>query len=162
MSVRLFTQQEIVNLARELKARTYVKDLIIYSRAYQKDRLLTMQFKKESFLRSPEQVEETIDRLLWYCFQANQLAFALQYPDAKNETQIADWNEEIKPDISHRKTIDVLGDIKNLRYNLYTNNGNCFLGQDWHDLLDRVIDALKDEIIRLYEELQQGRSVAFS
>jgi hypothetical protein len=161
MSVRLFTQQEIVNLASELKARGYVKDMIIYSRAYQKDRLLTMQFKKESFLRSPEQVGETIDRLLWYCFQANQLAYALQYPDAKDETQIADWKDEIKPDIPTRKTLDVLHEISNLRYNLYTNNGNCFLGRDWHDLLDRTIETLKDEIIRLYEQLQQHRSVVY-
>ena len=161
MSVRLFTQQEIVNLASELKSRTYVKDLILYSRAYQQDRLLTMQFKKESFLRSPEQVEETIDRLLWYCFQANQLAYALQYPDAKDEVQIADWIDEIKPDLPTRKTIDIMHETSNLRYNLYTNNGNCFLGQDWHDLLDRVIETLKDEIIRLYEHSQQDRSVVY-
>jgi hypothetical protein len=153
-------KQEIVNLTAELKIRVYVKEIIIYSKAYQKDRLLTMQFKKESFLRSPEQVEETIDRLLWYCFQANQLAYALQYPDAKDEVQIADWKDEIKPDIA-RKTIDVMHEMSNLRYNLYTNNGNCFLGRDWHDLLDRVIETLKDEIIRLYEHSQQDRTVVY-
>ena len=161
MSVRLFSQQEIVNLAAELKARTYVKEIIVYSSAYQKSRLLTMQFKKESFLRSPEQIEETIDRLIWYCFQANQLAYALQYPDAKNGTQIADWKDEIKPDIPTSKTIDIMHEASNLRYNLYTNNGNCFLGRDWHDLLDRVIETLKDEIIRLYEQLQKDRSVVY-
>jgi hypothetical protein len=154
-------KQEIVNLTAELKIRVYVKEIIIYSKAYQKDRLLTMQFKKESFLRSPEQVEETIDRLLWYCFQANQLAYALQYPDAKDEVQIADWKDEIKPDIATRKTIDVMHEMSNLRYNLYTNNGNCFLGRDWHDLLDRVIETLKDEIIRLYEHSQQDRTVVY-
>jgi hypothetical protein len=37
-----------------------------------------------------------------------------------------------------------LKQLREIRYNLYTNAGNCFLGEEDMEKLDRVIDYIRD------------------
>ena len=38
-----------------------------------------------------------------------------------------------------------LMELKSLKYNIYTNDGNCFVQQKWIDLMQGVIDRFEDK-----------------
>jgi len=83
-----------------------------------------------------------LDRL----YIANQCAYIYEYEDADRTISRLVVTRVLPYSLS-----DFIKEAESLRYNLYTNSGRVFLGEEDLDRLDRMIDAAKDLIIEGYE-----------
>lgn len=86
-----------------------------------------------------EGVNEMEQRAIWYAYVGNVTAFNLQYEE--NEKIDFDFDKkypnEMHPHIA-------LTELKSLMYNIYTNDGNCFVQQKWIDLMQGVINRFEN------------------
>lgn len=87
-------------------------------------------------------IQDDEARAIWYAYVGNVTAFNLQY----EEKEEIDFVWKTMPDFKMDKHI-ALSELKSLRYNIYTNDGNCFVQQKWIDLMQGVIDRFEDEEI---------------
>ena len=88
-----------------------------------------------------EGVNEMEQRAIWYAYVGNVTAFNLQY----EEKEEIDFDFDKKcPTIMANKNI-AKTELKSLMYNIYTNDGNCFVQQKWIDLMQGVIDRFEDD-----------------
>tara|TARA_R110000744_G_scaffold63805_3_gene131164 strand:- start:701 stop:1108 length:408 start_codon:yes stop_codon:yes gene_type:complete len=85
-------------------------------------------------------VNEMEQRAIWYAYVGNVTAFNLQYEEKEEIDFDFDkkYPNEMHPHIA-------LTELKSLMYNIYTNDGNCFVQQKWIDLMQGVIDRLENE-----------------
>ena len=84
-------------------------------------------------------IQDDEARAIWYAYVGNVTAFNLQYEE--NIEIDFDWKK--MPDFKMDKHI-ALSELKSLRYNIYTNDGNCFVQQKWIDLMQGVIDRFEN------------------
>lgn len=82
-----------------------------------------------------------VDRL----YIANRLAFQYQYHDDDKIVIPRLKEKQLDGDITDYKKLLRL--LRGIRYNLATNNGRVFLGQEDCGRLERLIDTCKDGII---------------
>lgn len=156
MSVMLFSQSKIMGMSEGVKLRQELKSIILYSKPYRRYKLLDMQFNKDGVFVSEESQAAIIERLFWYCWQANKIAYVLNYPDEKDNVKIGEWDEDLKPKDFHISDQQLLDDLSHFRYNLFTNDGNIFLADEWLEALDSIIGSLKDRIIKNTSKLLQS------
>lgn len=87
-----------------------------------------------------EGINDQEQRAIWYGYVGNVTAYNLQYQeDAK-----IDFDWESKVDFEMTEEV-ALTELKSLKYNIYTNDGNCFVQQKWIDLIEGVIKRLDDK-----------------
>ena len=96
-------------------------------------------------------INETEERAIWYGHVANLTAYNLQYEET--ETPDYDFKTVLSKNDSRRKYMS----LSSLLYNIYTNDGNCFLQQKWIDVLETIIDRTKNgEHTRWNKALEVG------
>lgn len=100
-------------------------------------------FYKEYNKFGAESTENFIGRTLWYGYIANITACNVQY--AENEQiDFSDFDDKIE----FEDVQDAIKLIGYLLYNTYTNNGTCFLQDDFINILN----AIKEEFEVIQEE----------
>lgn len=99
---------------------------------------------------------EFVRRALWYSWVANKVAYEVQYRENLTIDYDKDHTDIYNDDMSDEEAYNVVG---SLRYNIYTNAGNCFLQDDWVEVLDliykyfKMVDEYKDKPLDSYGEL---------
>lgn len=79
-----------------------------------------------------------ISRCLWYSWVANKTAYELQY---RQNTDIP-WDhdeDEVMTAIDYEEQLSLLS---SLQYNIYTNDGNCFIADVWKNGLFDIIKII--------------------
>lgn len=124
MSVSLLAEYEISNLMETLgknqEIQEFVKGLDF--------------FKKRNEGYVSDTPESFIQRSIWYGYIANTTAFNVQY----------EQNEKINYDLEDGVVSDLQTQLEKLRsllYNCYTNDGNCFLMNEWMEVMKSIQDA---------------------
>ena len=85
-------------------------------------------------------MNEDEKRAIWYAYVGNVTCYNVQY---ENNIEI-DFDFKKTTEFKMDKHI-ALSELKSLRYNIYTNDGNCFVQQKWIDLMQGVIDRFEDK-----------------
>jgi hypothetical protein len=83
-------------------------------------------------------LNENEKRAIWYGYVGNVTCYNLQY----EENIEIDFDWEIKFEMTEK---EALSELNSLMYNIYTNDGNCFVQQKWIDLIKGVIERLDDK-----------------
>jgi len=99
-------------------------------------------------VKSGELARHVLLRLVWYLWVANKTAFALQYRKEPGFFDDAEDGETPEKICTAKQLLDSLS---NLSYNLYTNDGHCFLGGEWSDLFEGIINGLRAKIVKASE-----------
>lgn len=125
MSVILKNQNEIDNLAENICDNLYPSLRAIIERT---------EFYKKRNKYSAESIETFISRALWYGYIANKTAYELQY----QENIDINFNSASSSMIKEMNEQDISDKLGSLLYNIYTNDGNCFLQDDWVNVIDML------------------------
>tara|TARA_R110000824_G_scaffold267719_1_gene456528 strand:+ start:347 stop:769 length:423 start_codon:yes stop_codon:yes gene_type:complete len=80
------------------------------------------------------------ERAIWYGYVANITAFNLQYQE--NVELDYDFETVLAKNDSRREYMS----LGSLMYNIYTNDGNCFLQQKWIERIEIIIDREKRKL----------------
>jgi hypothetical protein len=78
-------------------------------------------------------INDQEERAIWYAYVANVTAYNLQYEE--NVEIDFDFDSVLKKNDSRREYMS----LSSLMYNIYTNDGNCFLQQKWIDLINGIM-----------------------
>jgi len=95
---------------------------------------------RQSYREKKEEIYPLFDRL----YMGNQMAIYYMYGEGGQIERLTE--EDIKQPLWGDKAL--LAKLESLRYNLYTNNGNCFVGQEDAEKLNRIIERIMKLIIR--------------
>ena len=139
MSVRMFSKKEIGRIGRTILAMPRIKETIItpQERVYM-DNMGCCDIDRE--------VKLFCRRL----YVANQVAYYYQYPDEIDNFILELMDDEDFKDVGVLMSARELAlELMNLKYNLYTNNGRCFLGREDMERLERAIVACLREVAGL-------------
>jgi hypothetical protein len=89
---------------------------------------------------------ESFGRLMWYLHVANGTAYSLQYQE---EIQI--FSKEVAADKYKPMAFDdAAAGYANLIYNIFTNDGNYFLGEPWYSYAEKINEFLEPAAKRYY------------
>ena len=136
MSVVLFSIEEISRIANTVIYTKELKELFKY-KLKQKYCGIVNKLKDR----------DLISEIKYYFIRlhiANQVAYSINYIDGRDNFIVEVM--EIK-NLGVFPIETLLKELKSLRYNLYTNNGNCFAGEEDMELLDELIETTKDIIL---------------
>ena len=139
MSVTKIDKKEIDLLACHVKAYIYkLKHLMRDMDYYYREKF--SNFNEDTYFKN-----RVVDRLFWYLHVANSVAYGLQYQEPI-ELDRNDYYENANsiPSMSLKELMEAL---EHLRSNLFTNDGNMFLGESWNTIFKNIIEALKDLLI---------------
>jgi hypothetical protein len=138
MSVIAYEYNEFEGVANSLKEMPSLKEMVM-NNAY---------VKKYNSKPMPEQYkyssEDAIERLLWYMYVANRVAYSLQYQENTDIFTTEQKAEVYTPEQSAEK-------FSSFMYNIYTNSGNVFLSDDWLGLGKDIQKFLKKKFNMDYE-----------
>lgn len=82
---------------------------------------------------------DSFGRLMWYLYVANGTAYSLQYQE---EVQI--FSKEVAADKYKPMAFDdAAAGYASLIYNIFTNDGNYFLGEPWYSYAEKINEFLK-------------------
>lgn len=101
----------------------------------------------QAFKKNTKAQELDIKCFLDRCFIANQLAFEYTYSQDEQHT-IDRLNEKDLENGSFTSKKEFLKKLQTLKYNLATNGGRTFLGPEDTQRLNRVLNMVKEEILR--------------
>lgn len=150
MSVICFSSEEIGHIAESVQFKNRQ-----YGRQGQYWKFLTFHDELEAKHCNPkvdmcEYADHKIACWMDRLYIANQIAFLYTYNSEK----------DMKIDRLDEKHIvglplpgkQLLEKLSSLRYNLQSNSGHSFVSQEDAERLERLINGLKDEIIRIRED----------
>ena len=143
MSVYLHDKEEFARVAQTIRFDQNLREVFFTVKDSAFRRNLGLNPDPE-----PHDIYAFVERL----YIANRLAYSYQYGDDDPIT-IPRLKKKDFAGMPYRakEFIEVLGSI---RYNLYTNNGRCFLGQEDMERVDRLLNtARRLYIAQLEEEL---------
>lgn len=148
MSVMLKTREEVDKLSTLLCEKDFINQF-----EEQIKEIELYQFRQKQWFK--ETIPEFLSRLMWYCYLGNRFAFNVMYE--KNE--LIDYSDyEIKLSKEDKEIYDlsyVLGELRSLEYNLFTNAGTSFIHNDWVVALRSIVDMI-DEKVNPKEVLPEG------
>tara|TARA_R110001592_G_scaffold253005_1_gene515848 strand:+ start:507 stop:926 length:420 start_codon:yes stop_codon:yes gene_type:complete len=133
MSVMLLEYKEIANMSENI-----IKDLSENPELV-KELEETKFFTERNKGFSKTSIDEFIGRAIWYGFIANKTAYELQYQENTN----IDFKEPLPKFINYNNE-DINNSLGSLLYNIYTNDGNCFIQDDWLNIIVIIRDYYKD------------------
>jgi len=133
MSVMLKSHSQINNIAENISEK-----LLTYPDLVSKIEQSEFYQKRNKF--GKEDVGTFMHRALWYGYIANKTAYELQYRE--NIDIDFDSEDDKTTDLTDQNIADELG---SLMYNMYTNDGNCFLQDDWVNVIDTMSIYFKDK-----------------
>jgi hypothetical protein len=82
---------------------------------------------------------DSFGRLMWYLYVANGTAYSLQYQE---EIQI--FSKEVAADKYKPMAFDdAAAGYGSLIYNIFTNDGNYFLGEPWYSYAEKINEFLQ-------------------
>lgn len=108
-------------------------------------------FHNEAFKPTSEQTKISILAFVERLYIANNLAFSIQYPDSDTITIERLTEKDLQGALMHDHQF--LETLESIHYNLYTNEGRCFLGREDEERLERYINHVKDRILRSITEV---------
>ena len=89
---------------------------------------------------------ETFGRVMWYLYVANVTAYSLQYQE---QTPI--FTKEVAADKYKPMAFDeAAAGYGSLMYNIFTNDGNYFLGEPWYSYAEAIDKFLEPARKRWY------------
>tara|TARA_R110002110_G_scaffold83540_12_gene216833 strand:+ start:644 stop:1081 length:438 start_codon:yes stop_codon:yes gene_type:complete len=143
MSVSKFSYKEIEEISNNIE--NYINDG--YFDDLVEDVLETKIAEKKFFPPNTDNNEkaiELIQRGLWYGYIANKTAWEMQYQE---NTDIDFKAEEVKKEDAEVLDLEYIkAEVSSLIYNIYTNDGNCFLQDDWVEVIKTVEKNINDRI----------------
>jgi hypothetical protein len=152
MSVIRFSRITLLRIAASITNSTELRD-IFYS---WKEKLERQVFNTEKNYEDEQEID--IYRFVNRLSIANQAAYIYQYPDEDKKITLLDIKDksELRPYnypelLKEFNYPELLKELKSLRYNLYTNSGRVFLGEEDMQRLDRLIEKVQSLIIEGYE-----------
>lgn len=158
MSVIKFDKKEIAEIETMLKSAINrnedIPHVIRNSEPYRKAYIWTVRVTGRKPEDEVELMKEIAGRACWYWFIANRTAHALQYQTEPGFFTDADTEETDVPTLVKE---ELLKNLRSLRYNIFTNDGNVFLNEAYHNLLDDIIEAITSA---LYSATQEERPEA--
>ena len=99
-------------------------------------------------------INETEERAIWYGYVANVTCYNVQYKE--NVELDFQFDKFLSKNDSRRQYMS----LSSLLYNVYTNDGNCFLQQKWIDIIQGIIERTKNgEHTRWNKALDVGHTV---
>ena len=149
MSVIVLDEKEFVKITEMLKSAINrnedIPQVVRTSEPYRKAYIWVVETTGRKPDDEKKLMKEIVGRAIWYWYIANKTAHALQYKQEPGFFTNADIEEEHIP-YKREKLLELLRD---LRYNIFTNDGNSFLSRPYHELLDDVIFAITTALLRL-------------
>jgi len=141
MSVRLHDKEEFIRVAQTIRSDHNLREFFFTIEDF--------AFRR-SFGLNPDPKPYDIYAFVERLYIANRLAYSYQYGDDDPIT-IPRLKKEDFAGMPYRakEFIEILNSI---RYNLYTNNGQCFLGQEDMERIDRLLDTARWLYIAQLEE----------
>jgi len=89
---------------------------------------------------------DSFGRVMWYLYVANVTAYSLQYQE---QTPI--FTKEVAADKYKPMAFDdAAAGYASLMYNIFTNDGNYFLGEPWYSYAEKIDQFLKPAANRYY------------
>jgi hypothetical protein len=143
MSVIRFSRITLLRIAASITNSTELR-YIFYSL---KEKLERQVFNTEKNYEDEQEID--IYRFVNRLSIANQAAYIYQYPDEDKTITLLDIKD--KSELRPYNYPELLKELKSLRYNLYTNSGRVFLGEEDMQRLDRLIEKVQSLIIEGYE-----------
>jgi hypothetical protein len=143
MSVIRFSRITLLRIATSITNSTELRD-IFYS---WKEKLERQVFNTEKNYEDEQEID--IYRFVNRLSIANQVAYIYQCPDEDKTITLLDIKD--KSELRPYNYPELLKELKSLRYNLYTNSGRVFLGEEDMQRLDRLIEKVQSLIIEGYE-----------
>jgi len=144
MSVIAKEKKEIEVIIKSMQESPVVHRALDYSKDFS-------HYQLRAF-RKPTNTEELdnfkrdyLGRLAWYLWVANKTAYALQYREEPGFFDESLDSEKAKP---IHKEKDLLIELESLDYNIFTNDGNKFIADEWYKPFQKIIETLKHEVKR--------------
>ena len=122
MSVSIILREKINKAMNTLSKNEAVQNFVSES-----------EFFNEYNKYGAESAETFIGRALWYGYIANITAWNVQYGE-NEQIDFSDFNDDVEYE-NVQEAIDLVG---YLLYNVYTNNGTCFLQDSWVNVLNDI------------------------
>ncbi len=146
MSVILFGKSEIVKMAKGLLGL----DLAMHLSINDGDQWVIDQIYKGDRHKF---FENRVFRFVQRAWIANQMVHLLQYrhhDDVSHEIEILE-GEDLDLFGAALEGKELLQELKSLRYNIFSNDGNYFLSKPDEELLDRFINNIQEIRLRALE-----------
>ena len=139
MSVMFFDEKAIYELTGGLIGNEHTLTGLNFSPEYAIWERQRLEIKpKKSVL---DIKKEFIERVLWFAWVGNKVAYALQYIKNPDFFDYDDSeNAKIKP--INMDTKELRERIRSLHYNLYTNGGTKFIDEKWFKPFKLIMDRL--------------------
>lgn len=140
MSIVLITKKEFSDVAKSIEFYSFLRETFFSWR----ERYYKQKFNDEEVSRN---------NILCFCerlYLANRMAFYYQYYDECKDKRFITIERLDESDFKDGNILnerDLLKLLRLIHYNLYTNAGYCFLGQEDMERLERLIERLKDRIL---------------
>jgi len=145
MSVASIQLPTFANVATTLK---FCNDLKYAFYSF-REKYLKLMYKKQA---DPEPDENEILCFIERLYIANRLAYLYQYPDeCKNNSITIKRLEKEQLNGFILPISKLLEELKHIEYNIYTNAGRCFLGNEDMERLHRLMDACKMFMLQTQE-----------
>ena len=145
MSVMLKSRLEVDTLSTFMCSKVFLE---MFEKQIKEIKLY--QFRQKQWYK--ETMPEFLCRLMWYCYLGNRFAYNVMYE--KNELiDYKDYDIDISKedlDLEH-----ILGELRSLEYNLFTNAGTSFIHTEWIESLRFIIDMI-DNKINPKDEIPEG------
>ena len=159
MSVIRFDSQTIADIKKSL-------EWITFGYEHQIDRVIPLDYSEwleakalEERLQENRPFDKEIfiqNKIKWWLqrvFASNQMAYIWQY--AHNDS-ISKEIEKIDMDSLQGRQLpnyELYGELRSLRYNLYTNGGNCFIQEKDLTFLNEIISGLeRREAVKKFDQ----------
>lgn len=155
MSVICFTYSEVEEIEKAILKDEDLVEAVQYTDAYRDEERWARLLKDKPF-DSAKVAKGAISRACWYFRVANCTAYSLQYRQIKDYFQKDDG--DAAPAITDAKTLHQ--ELRSLRCNLATNDGNVFLSKKWSAVLDCLIEAMEARFARLYLDQRTVKAAA--
>lgn len=150
MSVIRFNEKEILKVRNALLQRvsSLRNGAVYYAVRYAPITIQKLEWDSRIEKEGEEEVlEGVVSRLMWYVWIANKTAYALQYqdePDFFGDFTEAAWDRESG---GYLESLELWRELRSIQYNLATNDGHTFLAEPWQELLDRIMNAVANQIV---------------
>ena len=138
MSVSTFSYLEVEKISETLSKDPNIQQLAVIEAEL--NGIDKSYYSKTAY--SDGSPESLIRRTLWYLYIANRVAFSVQYklePEFFNEQ----YKKLLNKKIEGYPLKEAMSEFGSLMYNIYTNDGNVFLGEKFFNVADIIYEYTK-------------------
>jgi hypothetical protein len=128
MSVMLYSYEEIAKASLGMQNDPTANEIVKISKVYKKSNAKNVP----TFAR--KSTKDVIGRMMWYMYVANRTAYSLQY--GENIDIFTDETDIETDKLEPYDIVEATSKLRGLLYNIYTNDGNYFLADDYVEVAE--------------------------